>query len=211
MPEPYLGSLTPGQAGVFLALNPGRADLRFQSRNGLFADEIRENGGSYAAWAATWPYLRDPWVAANGWNRHHSARLRFLRDWVGDEDLPASAMTTFELYPWHSTHITGRLGGPETHEIVSENVWKPVAELEAPVFAFGARWFAHLEATPGLRVVARLGKDGTCYGSKAKSRAVIVLQDDNGLSVIAEKHSGGAGPPSSEETTLLRKAVASVL
>lgn len=211
MPEPYLGPLTPGQAGVFLALNPGKADLRFQGRSGQFADEIRENGGFYSAWATTSPYWRDPWVAANGQSRHHRARLRFLRDWVGDEGLPCSAMTTFELYPWHNRRITGRLGGPETREFVREYVLKPVAELKAPVFAFGARWFAHLESTPGLRVVTRLGKGGTSYGSKAKSRTVIVLQDANGLLVIAEKHSGGAGPPSSEETSLLRKTVDGVI
>ena len=40
---------------------------------------------------------------------------------------------------------------------------------------------------------------------------MIVLQDANGLLVIAEKHSGGAGPPSCEETTLLRKAVDGVV
>ena len=211
MPEPYLGPLTSGQAGVFLALNPGKANLCFQGRNGLFAKEIREYGGSYAAWAASWPYLRDPWVKENRPNSHHGARLRFLRRWVGDERLPPGDMTSFELYPWHSPRITGRLGGRETRESVRKYVLEPVLELGAPVFAFGARWFEHLAAMPELRVVARLGKDGASYGSQAKTRTVIVLKDDNGTCLIAEKHSGSAGPPNCKETELLRDAVASVV
>ena len=75
LPQLFLGPLTKPR-GVFLALNPGRADLRFQGQNGIFADEIRANGGSFSAWAASWPYLRDPWVAENGRNRHHTTRLR---------------------------------------------------------------------------------------------------------------------------------------
>jgi hypothetical protein len=65
LPEPYLGALDHRPVGVFLALNPGRAVLGFQGRSGLFADEIRHHG-TYSAWAATWPYLRDPWVATIG-------------------------------------------------------------------------------------------------------------------------------------------------
>ena len=72
LPEPYLGALDRRPVGVFLALNPGGAHLGFQGRSGLFADEIRHHG-TYSAWAATWPYLRDPWVAAMGPNRHHTS------------------------------------------------------------------------------------------------------------------------------------------
>src|SRR2546423_817081 len=54
-PEPFLGALE-RPAGVFLALNPGRADLSFQGRQSIFADEIRA-AGSYSAWATSWPYL----------------------------------------------------------------------------------------------------------------------------------------------------------
>jgi hypothetical protein len=53
-PEPYQGALDRRPVGVFLGLNPGQAQLDFQGRWGLFADEIRHLG-SYSAWAATWP------------------------------------------------------------------------------------------------------------------------------------------------------------
>jgi hypothetical protein len=60
LPEPYQGALDRRPVGVFLGLNPGEANLDFQGRSGRFADEIRLHG-TYSAWAATWPYLRDPW------------------------------------------------------------------------------------------------------------------------------------------------------
>jgi hypothetical protein len=104
-PEPYLGALDRRPVGVFLALNPGRAHLGFQGRSGLFADEIRQHG-TYSAWAATWPYLRDPWVATMGPNRYLTSRLAFLQTWTGQPTLIADAMVTFELYPWHSTAVT---------------------------------------------------------------------------------------------------------
>jgi hypothetical protein len=65
LPEPYLGALDHRPVGVFLALHPGEAVLGFQGRSGRFAHEIRHHG-TYSAWAATWPYLRDPWVAEIG-------------------------------------------------------------------------------------------------------------------------------------------------
>ena len=207
MPEPYLGSLEQPR-GVFLALNPGRADLSFQGRDGKFAREISENYGTYAAWAASLPYLRDPWIAKNGRNRHHEARLRFPRDWCDDRSLSETAMASFELYPWHSAHFTGSLGN-EAHRFIERYVWRPVAELAAPVFAFAARWFPILENMPGLKVVKRLGVDGEPYGSKSRTRSVMVLRG-KGITVIAEKHRGSAAPPNREETKLLRNVLAEV-
>ena len=204
LPEPFLGRLTQQARVVFLALNPGRADLAFQGRNGMFAEEIRQ-ARSYAAWAASWPYLRDPWVATKGKNRHHSTRLQFARTWVGDPHVDHSAMVSFELYPWHSTAVTGRMR-PD-RGVIEEFVWRPVAELAAPVFAFGAPWSVILEHDLGLEVVDRLGPGGRTYGSAVPSRGVAVLKGGNGVTVIAEKHTGSAGPPSRQETALLRQAL----
>ena len=210
LPELFLGPLTKPRA-VFLALNPGDADRCFHARDGVFADEIRNEYGSYSAWAASWPYLRAPWVTRKGETRHHRSRLRFLRDWTGESELPCSAMVSFELYPWHSARFTARLRVEDALKFVHEYVLNPVKELRAPVFAFGAPWFGILENPVfGLKVVARLGVGGESYGSRVASRSVRVLQGSGGLTVIAEKHSGSAGPPSREETDLLRKAVLDV-
>ena len=60
-------------------------------------------------------------------------------------------MVSFELYPWHSPRITARLGGEDAREFIHEYIWKPVKELRAPVFAFGAGWSPILENGPGGR------------------------------------------------------------
>ncbi len=207
-PEPFLGRLGPGLVGVFFALNPGQAHLDFQGRDGVFADEIRTIG-SYSGWAATWPYLRSPWVTEKGRNQHHASRFRFLCEWQNNPSLPPSAMAAFELYPWHSTAVTAAMR-PNPHD-VRRWVWEPVGELGAPVFAFGAPWFAVLEQL-GLRAVARLGAGGNDYGSAVPSRAVAVYRDEaTNVTVIAERHSGGAGPPSRVETERLRDAVVAYL
>jgi len=202
LPEPFLGNLSQPKA-VFLALNPGKADLAFQGRGGIFAEEI-QSAGSYSSWAASWPYFRDPWVRAKGRNRHHSSRLGFARNWTDDPELPATAMVSFELFPWHSAMIKGRMQPDQG--IIEEFVWRPVAELRAPVFVFGAPWLPILENLLGLRVRDRLGAGGRDYGSTVPSRRVVVLAAPGSM-VLAETHSGSAGPPSRRETRLLKAAL----
>ena len=116
-------------------------------------------------------------------------------------------MTSFELYPWHSARFNGRRKFEEAQDLIHEFVWKPVAELGAPVFAFGADWFPILEGVRGLECVKRLGADGTPYGSEVESRSIMVLRAGDGLTVIAAKQSGYAGPPRRDETVRLRDAV----
>jgi hypothetical protein len=209
MPEPYLGSLDGTPKMVVLALNPGGADLGFQSAGGVFAREIAELG-SYRAWAASWPYLRDPWVAAKGKNRHHTTRIEFMRRWHGNTDLGAEGMVAFELFPWHSHGVTAAMRPPP--EIVREFIWEPLSEFgDVPVFAFGAPWFPLLEHQLGLRVVARLGAGGRGYGSTVESRAVLVLEAPTGGLVVAEKHLGSAAPPGRDEVERLREALAPLI
>jgi len=116
-------------------------------------------------------------------------------------------MVSFELYPWHSSRFTGKLRVEDALETVQKYVLNPVKELRAPVFAFGALWFRILENPAlGLKIVERLGAGGKPYESHVKSRSVIVLRGKGGLTVIAAKHSGSAGPPSRDDTIRLRDA-----
>jgi hypothetical protein len=210
MPEPYLGSLIEGQSrAAFLALNPGRVHPGFQSRSGVFAGEIEELGGSYTRWAATWPYLRDPWLAENGSNRHHTTRLAFLRTWADQADLPASAMVSFELFPWHSARVTASMSPDPA--LIGRFIWEPIADLKIPlVFAFGAPWFALLRSLD-VEVVEILGAQGRPYGSRVESRSVLVGRTSAGTVVVAERHSGSAGPPAKDEAVLLRHEVERIL
>jgi hypothetical protein len=119
-------------------------------------------------------------------------------------------MVAFELFPWHSRGVTGPM--QPKPDIVREFIWEPISEFgNVPVFAFGAPWFPLLEHHLGLRVVARLGADGRDYGSAVSSRSVLLLETPAGGLVIAERHLGGAGPPSQDETERLRQAVESVV
>ena len=62
---------------MILGLNPGGAVLDFQSRAGIFANEIRE-AGSFSAWAASHPYLGPTWTRVHGRNRYGWARLNVV-------------------------------------------------------------------------------------------------------------------------------------
>jgi hypothetical protein len=77
--EPYQGDVL-GDAHeprlVVMGLNPGGYAEPFQSRSGVFADEIRA-AGSYRSWALTAPYLRAPWTTRYGPNRYFNSRLAF--------------------------------------------------------------------------------------------------------------------------------------
>lgn len=208
LPELFLGSLAKPKA-VFLALNPGAAQLDFQGRQGIFAQEIREKyHGSYTAWAESWAYFRDPWVARMGKNRHHEARLRFLRDWYGDSTLPCNAMVSFEFYPWHSAKIDAPPNVLAAYPFIQKYVWKPIAELGVPVFAFGAPWFAILKCFPELKIIRELGRGGEPYPHQSPSRSIIVLQRPNCKNpLFVAKYQGGAKPPKPEEAIALRNAL----
>jgi hypothetical protein len=205
MPEPFIGPLAGRPKMVFLALNPGQP-FAFQRLDGSFADRVRELG-SYTAWAATWPYIDGDWERAGQRPyRHHRARLAFMRRWLESEETSAEAMVAFELYPWHSTRVTAKMR-PDAG-VIREYVWEPISELGSPlVFAFGAPWFPLLTDELKLPVVGRLGMGGEDYGSQTPSRSVLVLEGPSGVTVVAAKHSGGAGPPNPDETRRLREAV----
>lgn len=206
LPELFLGPLSRPR-GVFLALNPGRACPSFHARDGKFAREIRGKYGSYSKWAESWPYFRDPWLEVKRRNAHHFSRLRFLRRWTGEEGLCQSAMVSFELYPWHSARFSGRLVGDVAREFFVAHIRDALVELDAPVFAFGARWFPILRhPDSGLEVDEWLNGDRR-YGSHVESRRAMVLRGEGGLEVVAVKQRGYAGPPSCDETRRLRDAV----
>ncbi|MFG2169470.1 anti-phage DNA glycosylase Brig1 [Micromonospora chersina] len=208
-PEPYHGDLlglehTPRM--VVRGLNPGEFRSRFQSREGIFAEEIKRHC-SYSRWATTCPYYRPPWTLPDemGENRYYQARLEFTRRWLQDPSADHRDLLIFECYPWHSKAITAPLRPPP--EVIEEFVWEPIAELPVQdVFAFGRPWHDVAQAL-GLKETGTLGHGGTDYGSAVPSRAVRVYSLPSGQRLVVEWHAGAAGPPSAEETALLRKAL----
>lgn len=206
-PEPYLGDLDGAPRAAVLALNPGRATPAFQGVDGTFSDEIRRFG-SYREWAKSWPYLRDPWNAAEprGYNHHHRGRMVFLRRWFRDPSMESDARVDFELYPWHSTSVTARMR-PEPG-IVRDYIWGPLSELPIEfIFAFGGPWIEVLPYLPGVEIVDWIGDGGRPYATTSKptaKRTVIKASTPTGAWFIFEKHSGGATPPSANEMNIIK-------
>lgn len=208
-PEPYHGDLLALEHAprmVVLGLNPGEFCPRFQARGGIFAKEIAEHG-SYSRWATTCPYNRSPWMLPQemGENRYYRARLAFTRRWLQDSSADHRDLLIFECYPWHSKSITAPLRPPP--ETIEEFVWQPIAELPVrDVFAFGRPWDGIARALK-LPLTGELGSGGTAYGSKVIGRAVRTYGLPSGQRLVVEWHPGAAGPPSAEETALLRRAL----
>jgi hypothetical protein len=122
-----------------------------------------------------------------------------MKAWYEDDNLLPEDRVDFELFPWHSAKFNGNALHVD-NSLVREFVWKPVAELRAPlVFAFGAWWWKNLDRL-GLKIIARLGDGGDqpCnlgYKPGARQGIVIARMDHGGL-IVAEKHAGGPpGPP----------------
>jgi hypothetical protein len=126
-PEPYAGDLL-GRVGlprlVVLGLSPGVYHPRFQARDGIFADEIRQHG-SHSAWMATGPYFRPPWTTEIGPNRYYRSRLSFAQRWLDDPTATQTDLLIFEAYPWHSTAVTAPMRPPP--DVVDAFVWQPIA------------------------------------------------------------------------------------
>ena len=204
--EPYGGDLR-GQARVVtLGLNPGRAELDFQARRGIFAGQLRS--GSYSAWARSWPYLSSQWERSKGRNRYTRSRLEFGRRWFEDPALAPDDVLLMELYPWHSTRVTAKIIPPP--EIIDRFIWQPLAEHPPDfIFAFGKDW---LEVCRGLRLpeVGRWGQGGLDIGSTVASRAVAAFALPSQQWVVVCWQSGYAGPPGSEDTRRIREALTAV-
>ena len=214
LPEPWFGDLTRSRAMVFLALNPGQPFLGsetwrngalmpdLQSRSGVFADEIRR-AGSYSAWARRFPN----WSAlAPSPNTFFTSRLRFAQDWCEQPSLALDDCVNAELYPWHSYRFAaGQFRpGAEARELIDRFVLSPIAALGCPyVFAFGSAW-ARLLPGLGFEPSFELStRKGDTWPGAPKDRVVTVFARD-GLRIVAEYHSGGAGPPKRDAVPPLR-------
>ena len=206
LPEPYAGPILGDVRAITLGLNPGMVFPEWQHRGGVLADEIKDKG-TYHEVMLTSPVSREPWLSRIGAVGYYVNRLRFMQRWNGDQTLGDEHFLTFELYPWHSKRVLGPMR-PEP-AIIDEMVFQPISEMGVRhVFAFGAEWFRVLDGL-GLPLEVTFGRGGESYATKVPSRTVGVYRGSGGdYVVVAEKHSGAAGPPSAPETEILREALA---
>lgn len=205
LPEPYSGPILGDPQAVMLGLNPGVAHPEFQYRDGIIAQEIRASG-SYRQVMRTGFVNREPWLSRLGPVEYHTSRVRLMQRWNNDPTLGDEHLLTFELFPWHSKRITSRMR-PDP-DVIQEMVFEPIADTGVRhVFAFGAEWFRLLDELDSRRILT-LGRGGEAYPTQVPSRTVAVFETPGGLAIIAEKHSGSAGPPNPSETQILREALA---
>ncbi len=200
MPEPYIGRWEAPRM-VTLGLNPGEADVSFQGRNGIFAEEIGELG-CYSAWAATDPYGQPAWEDRHRINRYRRELVKFARRWTDDDDLSGADLLVVEMYPWHSKNVTATMRPPAS--VLDEFVWAPLAEIVVPLFfAFGAEWALMCEQL-GLKQECRWGRGGKDLGSPVKSRTVITYRLNDEQRIVVCWQQSYAGPPRAEDVTRLR-------
>lgn len=203
-PEPYTGPILGEARGVMLGLNPGTVFPEWQYRDGILAEEARRLGG-YRHLVRTTPVCREPWLTQLGPVGYHINRVRLMQRWNDDSSLGDEHLLTFELYPWHSRKVMGTMRPPP--DIIDSMIFQPISETGVRhVFAFGAEWFRVLDGL-GLEQLALLGRGGQPYGSNVASRTVGIYQGHGDFVIVAEKHSGSAGPPSAAETIILRDAL----
>lgn len=198
-PEPYTGRLIGNESPiVMLGLNPGAAVPRFQAPGGVFFEQL--TALTYHDWASTVPYASREWEAFAGRNRFYQQRFTFARRLLGDPAWPTSHGVFFELYPWHSSGVTGAM--TPSAEVVREYVLDPIGELNTEqVFVFGKPWFgvsARLGLGPGRRFDLPW---------RTEHREARMYRLSSGQDFIVMAQSGYAGPPGVEDTELLARAL----
>ena len=124
-----------------------------------------------SAWAASWPYLRDPWDTIEGPNDITAYRESFLRRWFADDSYtPARRPSTSSSTP--GTRSRSRLPCVPTPVLVRDYIWAPLGELPIEfIFPFGARWLDVLPLLPGVEIVDRIGDGGRPYATTSKPGA----------------------------------------
>jgi hypothetical protein len=199
--EPYIGPLATryGQPRlVTLGLNPGRPDIAYQGRGGIFQAEMESLGG-YAAWAVTEPYLRSPWADAHPSNRYHERLRTFARRWLDDPNIASREILVLEMYPWHSISVTKPITAHP--EILTRFVWDAVAECDTPiVFGFGQDWAAAAPAL-GLEEVT------VEHRFSVDSRRLKSFRLPSGQHLVVTWQQGYAGPPGLADIPAFRAAL----
>jgi hypothetical protein len=204
-PDPVVGDLRGEVAEprlVVMGINPGVGHAELQARGGIWAERIRAQG--YSRCLDRIAFDDPAWLALHGRNSPYWANLmRFATRWIGEPLLP-SQILNFELYPWHSDRVEGRMDPPP--DILDRYVWQPVAEVAVrEVFAFGARW---LDICTGLGwpLLERFGpQHEPVPGIDASWWNLAVFGMPSGQRAIVSWQPGYAGPPGLTRIEPLRR------
>jgi len=201
-PEPFIGDLLGSPRVVLLANNPGIAREELQSRDGVFAAQILQNG--FTRWASTRPFdgPDSEWVRRYGPIRHTVQRRNFARRFLRDDSLDFTDMLTVEMFPWHSRSLQGSIR-VQPH-ILREFIIEPLSEFgpAVPVIALARGWADALDRAPDLLEDAPRRLDTF----KVPSRRARLYHIRGGGRILVVWHSGSDMPPAAPDTERLRTA-----
>lgn len=190
MPEPWIGDPAAAPGVVLMGMNPGSVNKAFQHQDGLFPKEIEDHyGRSWANWAKSSPYLRDPWRSANEHNPYWSRASTFVEAWAS-RPIPGAATVCFELYPWHSQKWQSTRFRLDDG-IVRRFILDPIASIPRIEWAVGqgVSWWNALERLAKLPGWARLGclggPDADPCPSGVAHRRWLVVCAPTGLKIAA--------------------------
>ena len=189
---------------VLLGLNPGIGYDSLQSRDGVWTQRIAQQGYTKCL-------DRSPAADPESWKSLHGKEspywrnaVSFTRRWLNDSSASIHDILNFELYPWHSRGVNGKMQPPS--DLIQKYIWNAVREMKmSEVFAFGKEWF-RVASELGLEQIALYGPDGMHLPRNPQSHwrlGLYRISEDQILVVSSQL--GYSGPPGKDRLELLRK------
>lgn len=212
-PDPIVGDIRSMQHEprlVLLGLNPGIGYDSLQSHGGVWTQRIAQHG--YTSCLDRSP-AADPesWKALHGKESPYWRNaISFTRRWLDDPDATIHDILNFELYPWHSRGVNGKMQPPA--DLIQKYVWDAVREMKLrEVFAFGKEWFKIAEDL-GLERIALYGPDGQELPGDLKMAhwrlGLYRVTSDQVL--VVSSQAGYSGPPGSDRIFVLREILSAL-
>ncbi len=212
-PDPIVGDIRGIQHEprvVILGLNPGIGYDDLQSKNGVWAKRIAKQGYTYCL-------ERSPAADPKSWDAFHGGKSKywvkaigFTRRWLNDPTASIHDILNFELYPWHSFGVNGKMQPPA--DLIRKYIWDAVREMQLKeVFAFGKEWFK-IANELDLERIALYGPDGEDLpgsSKKAHWRLGLYRISPNQVLVVSSQ-AGYSGPPGEDRIIVLREVLSSL-
>lgn len=195
---------------VLLGLNPGIGYDSLQSHDGLWTQRIAQLGYTNCL-------NRSPAADPESWKALHGKEspywrnaISFTRRWLNDPSASIHDILNFELYPWHSRGVNGKMQPPT--DLIQKYIWDAVQEMTMKeVFAFGKEWFKIADDL-GLKRIALYGPDGDELPGNVKMahwRLGLYRVSPSQVLVVSSQ-AGYSGPPGEDRIQVLREILSSL-
>ena len=211
-PEGFLGDLRGEQREprlIVLGLNPGIAYPSITGPSGQWTQAIRRLTYSRSSEHRV-PYNDVAWRRMHrGRDSHYWVKIvNFARRWLREPRAGVADILNFELFPFHSPRLNGRIIPPR--DIIESFVWKPLLEIETPVvFAFGSDWDRVCADLLGQRT-ASYGPGGLPLRDETRGNWQVNVYSLADKRILVSWQLGNAGPPGHRNIDALRQVVTEV-